>query len=79
MVKLWPCDLGRGEGDDVWSEWSNWSDCSVECGGGVQHRTRVCEGRADECDGPSRMSRNCNTHKCKGLCQLIFIQISVTV
>lgn len=57
---------GRGEGDDVWSEWSNWSDCSVECGGGLQHRTRVCEGRADECDGPSRMSRNCNTHKCKG-------------
>ncbi|PSN40455.1 Semaphorin-5B, partial [Blattella germanica] len=57
---------GRGEADDVWSEWSNWSPCSVECGGGHQHRTRTCEGRAEECEGPSRMSRSCNSHKCKG-------------
>ncbi|XP_069679507.1 semaphorin 5c [Periplaneta americana] len=57
---------GRGEMDDVWSEWSNWSPCSVECGGGNQHRTRTCEGRAEECEGPSRMSRICNSHACKG-------------
>nr|CAD7441943.1 unnamed protein product [Timema bartmani] len=57
---------GRGESDDVWSDWSNWSSCSVECGGGHQHKTRNCEGRVEDCEGPSRMSRACNTHKCKG-------------
>lgn len=58
---------GRGEADDVWSEWSNWSACSVECGGGHQYRTRTCEGRAEECEGLAHMSRNCNTQKCRGL------------
>lgn len=59
--------IGRGDADDIWSEWSNWSDCSVECGGGHRHRTRTCEGRVDECEGPSHMSSNCNSEKCKGL------------
>ncbi|XP_046996594.1 semaphorin-5A [Schistocerca americana] len=56
---------GRGESDDLWSEWSSWSPCSEECGGGQQHRTRVCEDKPENCEGLSRMSRQCNTHKCK--------------
>ncbi|XP_066996940.2 semaphorin 5c [Anabrus simplex] len=55
----------HSDSDDVWSEWSNWSPCSAECGGGQQNRTRVCEAKPANCEGLSRMSRQCNLHKCK--------------
>ncbi|KAJ9581072.1 hypothetical protein L9F63_023751, partial [Diploptera punctata] len=63
---------GRGEVDDVWSEWSNWSPCSVECGGGHQHRTRTCEGRTEECEGPSRMSRTFILEDCRDLGNTVY-------
>ena len=41
--------------------WTLWSRCSVECGGGVQHRTL---GGDRECK-PDKESRECNTQACE--------------
>lgn len=50
-----------------WYEWSNWTDCSRTCGGGLQTRDRICErpkyGGFD-CDGPADEIRNCSTDPC---------------
>uniref|UniRef100_A0A8B9H3Y6 Adhesion G protein-coupled receptor B1a n=1 Tax=Astyanax mexicanus TaxID=7994 RepID=A0A8B9H3Y6_ASTMX len=48
-----------------WSSWGNWMECSSECGGGVQTRTRVCNSPPDEaymCDGVLEEGRPCNSH-----------------
>ncbi|KAL1461636.1 hypothetical protein WDU94_013512 [Cyamophila willieti] len=60
---------GRNQQDpeESWSEWGAWSPCTVECGGGVQYRTRSCDSvRQEDCVGPAKMSRPCNQHNCKG-------------
>jgi len=54
------------DSEDSWSEWSPWSACSADCGGGVQIRTRTCEGPLDDCEGQSTFTRPCNTQPCKG-------------
>uniref|UniRef100_UPI000D314B66 SCO-spondin n=1 Tax=Maylandia zebra TaxID=106582 RepID=UPI000D314B66 len=43
-----------------WLPWSQWSECSVSCGGGQQYRSRLCSLPA--CSG--RQSKICNTHVC---------------
>ena len=57
-----------------WSEWENWSVCSVTCGSGLRERTRSCDnpkpsnGGAD-CVGEALESEACNKEKCRaGLC-----------
>uniref|UniRef100_A0A3B4ZG32 Uncharacterized protein n=1 Tax=Stegastes partitus TaxID=144197 RepID=A0A3B4ZG32_9TELE len=47
-----------------WLAWSQWSVCSVSCGGGQQSRSRFCS--SPPCSGPSRQSKTCNTHVCLG-------------
>ncbi|CAG5895700.1 unnamed protein product [Menidia menidia] len=45
-----------------WLPWSQWSVCSVSCGGGQQARSRLCSSAA--CHGLSRQSKTCNTQVC---------------
>ena len=48
-----------------WSNWSAWSLCDKSCGtGGIQIRTRLCEGDQNRCPGESFQDRSCNEHVC---------------
>jgi len=47
---------------DVWSEWTAWSVCDKQCGGGLQTRTRSCNGSS--CSGSPNESRACNEQAC---------------
>jgi len=57
--------LCGGEGQDTayWGVWSGWSDCSVDCGSGVQQRTRQCVGSG--CTGESTQTRQCTRDPCE--------------
>ena len=37
-----------------WSDYTQWSECSADCGGGFQSRTRVCitQGNNGTCTAP---------------------------
>uniref|UniRef100_A0A672S651 ADAM metallopeptidase with thrombospondin type 1 motif 18 n=1 Tax=Sinocyclocheilus grahami TaxID=75366 RepID=A0A672S651_SINGR len=53
-----------------WSGWSEWSDCSRTCGGGVMYRERSCNSPSPQhngkfCQGPSRLHQLCNTKPCQ--------------
>lgn len=56
-----------------WLPWSQWSSCSVSCGGGQQARSRLCSSLA--CHGLSRQSKTCNTQVCLGQFFLYTIKI----
>ncbi|VDL60378.1 unnamed protein product [Hymenolepis diminuta] len=43
----------------AWSEWGDWSACSVTCGMGTRTRTRICP-RPGECPGKSQESGICH-------------------
>ena len=59
-----PCPVDGG-----WSEFGDWSACSVKCGGGNKARTRTCinpapaNGGAD-CEGESTENQTCNLNPC---------------
>ena len=57
--------------DGGWSEWTIWSACTADCGGGIQNRRRACNnpppsdgGRA--CAGNSQEWRVCAKQECEG-------------
>jgi len=59
-----PCPVDGG-----WSDFSAWSGCSAECGGGTQSRSRECDNPAPanggaECEGDAEESQECNTDPC---------------
>jgi len=54
--------------DCAWGEWSDWSECSKPCGGGVKSKSRVIATEAKNggkaCSGNSMESEQCNVHFC---------------
>ena len=64
--------------DGGWGDYGDWSECSAECGGGTQTRTRECNNPAPEhggadCEGTGSETRTCNTQECPGK-QVVFLQ-----
>ncbi|XP_055358973.1 adhesion G protein-coupled receptor B1 isoform X5 [Betta splendens] len=52
-----------------WSMWGQWAQCSSECGGGIQTRTRTCQSPPEEsylCEGVVEEGRPCNSQPCTG-------------
>eukprot|EP00064_Thunnus_orientalis_P000765 superscaffoldBa00000043_g766 len=52
-----------------WSVWGQWAQCSSECGGGIQTRTRTCQSPPEEsylCEGVVEEGRPCNSQACTG-------------
>ena len=51
-----------------WNDFGKWSDCSQDCGGGWQRRSRTVNQKAafggKQCDGCAAETRACNTHAC---------------
>ncbi len=55
--------------DGFWSEWSEFSSCSSECGSGIAHRIRHCIGPFNDglpCDGDAFEEVECENRPCEG-------------
>ena len=56
--------------DCVWNDYSEWTSCSKDCGGGMRSRTRTIKVSAsnggNDCSGPETEEEPCNTNKCAG-------------
>jgi hypothetical protein len=51
----------------IWQLWSDWSERSVTCGGGISNRNRTCDGPYHgglDCMGDMEQDRVCNTNLC---------------
>ena len=53
--------------DCAWLPWSDYGECSQDCGGGLQYRSREKLGErygGRSCEGKAVESQACNTHPC---------------
>ncbi|XP_061166391.1 neurogenic locus Notch protein-like [Saccostrea echinata] len=62
--------------DGSWRSWGEWSSCSVTCGNGTQHRSRVCNDPAPnngglDCLGSNTERQTCNNTTCPVCSQLM--------
>ncbi|XP_077125438.1 SCO-spondin-like [Ranitomeya variabilis] len=66
------CNSSACPVDCVVSDWSEWSTCSVSCGGGTSERTRTVLVAADPggrpCPAALSLHRTCNSHNCTPGC-----------
>ncbi len=73
LIQVRPCANKQCPTQCVVSDWSDWSECTATCGGGVQHRTRFIlkypENTTDLCP-PLVETRECNGQPCAVDCQL---------
>ena len=61
--------------DGGWGLWSNWSECSVSCGGGDEIRTRLCDNPApstggEHCEGHEKETRPCGEGECRSAIEI---------
>jgi len=64
-----PCNIEPCPVDGEWGEFGDWSECSAECGGGSQTRSRACDSPAPAnggaaCVGEETETMDCNTDLC---------------
>ncbi|XP_037586995.1 thrombospondin-2 [Cebus imitator] len=59
-----PSCLHAVDGEEGWSPWAEWTECSVTCGSGTQQRGRSCDVTSNTCLGPSIQTRACSLSKC---------------
>ena len=65
--------------DCRWSDFGEWSNCSADCGNGVQERSRIIEIAAAfggaECTGSENETQVCKIKECPGI--VMFLQLHI--
>ncbi len=57
------CSKRRGkQTKPIWSDWTDWSRCSVSCGQGIMIRRRICS-VSDLCEGKAFETQSCTVSK----------------
>ncbi|CDW52715.1 angiogenesis inhibito [Trichuris trichiura] len=67
LVEVQSCHVTPCLSESVWSEWSQWTTCSADCGGGRQSRRRSCIQNSlskASCNGFSIEEQSCNASPC---------------
>lgn len=70
--------------DCTWSDWGNWTNCNLTCGGGQQMRPRFEIGPyhgGQPCNGSDEDWRDCNAHFCPSgyFCEFSFQHLKYSV
>lgn len=55
--------------DGEFTDWTDWGNCDVTCGGGSQLRSRTCNGPfhgGQNCSGAWEETQTCNSQNCPG-------------